>query len=257
MKNLLLICGLLSCLNQPLIDQRRETAAEKLKRDLLGTWDCVTAPEVPKSVRHTKLVAPGRFTWVTFDSEKQEILSVCGGTWALEGDKYTESCEFASDTHQHLRGKTFTYDVTVTPEKWDLKGVPGTEINVDEVWNRMKPDDSQKANTEPRGKELLGTWESTIEGAPKALQFFKYLTPTHWTWVVFDRENKMVLGAIGGTWALKHGEYVETVDFSTDNYARFRGNSNPYGFEVRGDQWFIRRGPDVEGAREKVWRRVK
>jgi hypothetical protein len=185
MKKPLLVCGLLPLLNQPIVDQGKQTGAEKLKRDLLGTWDGVMPPEVPKSIRHTKLVTPGRFTRVTFDGGKQQILSVSGGTWAFDGGDYTESIEFASDPHQHLRGKTLRYDVTVKPEKWDIKGVPGTEIDVDEIWNRLKPNDSQTANTEPHGREVLGTWESVLEGAPKALGFFKYVTPTHWTWVLF------------------------------------------------------------------------
>jgi hypothetical protein len=62
---------------------------------------------------------------------------------------------------------------------------------------------------------------------------------------------------MGGRWSVKDAKYVETVDFTTDNAAQARGRSNPYGFEVRDDTWFLRRGPELEGAREEVWTRVK
>ncbi len=257
MKTLLLLVCLLPLASESAVPQAKEAGAEKLKRDLLGTWDCVLSPEAPAGMRHQKLVTPGRFIWATFDTGSRQLLAVSGGTWALDGDNYVESCEFASDTHQHLRGKTYKYTVTVTPRKWDIKGVPGTDIDVDEVWNRLKPDGGDKAKAEVPGAELLGTWEGAIDPVSPAFRILKYVTATHWTWALFDRENKMVLAAMGGTWSLKGGKYVETVDFTTDNFAQLRGRSNHYGYEVRDNRWFIRRGPELKGAREEVWKRVK
>jgi hypothetical protein len=257
MKRLLVCFCFLPFPSETPVAQDRAEVANKLKRDLPGTWDSVLPPEAPRSARQYKLVTPGRYIWVAFDRDDHRILAVSGGTWALAGDNYRESCEYASDTHQHLRGKTFTYAVNVTAQKWDIKGVPGTRINVDEVWNRVQPADGQKANVERPAEELLGTWEGVADPDEPALRILKYITATHWAWALFDRENKMVVAAMGGPWFVKDGKYVETVAFTTDNFAQSRGNSNAYGFEVRDDRWFLKRGPELAGAREEVWKRVK
>src|SRR6185312_12921645 len=105
---------------------------------------------------------------------------------------------------QHVRGKTFAYGSDLVGDRWSIKIGAGGEIDVDEVWNRLQPTADQKKNTEARGRSVLGTWEGTIPGpAPKAATIIKHVTPTHWTWVIYDRENKMVLAALGGTWSLK------------------------------------------------------
>jgi hypothetical protein len=258
MKKLLCLICVLPLFHERALGQADDARADKLKRDVLGSWDCVLSPNAPGAIRHQKFVTPGRYIWVTFDRDNRRILAVSGGTWAVAGDIYAETSEFASDTHQHVRGKTYRYAVTVTPEKWVIKGVPGTEIDVDEVWNKLKPDDADKDKAGRPGAELLGTWEGSLgEGAPKAARILKYITPTHWTWAIFDRENKMVMQAMGGTWSLKDGKYEETVDFTTENGADARGRSNPFGFEVRDDRWILRRGPEQAGAREEVWTRLK
>jgi hypothetical protein len=75
--------------------------------------------------------------------------------------------------------------------------------------------------------------------------------------VIYDRENKMIMAAMGGPWSLKGDKYEETVAFTTDNVAQARGNSNAFGFQVDADRWLIKREPGVEGAAEEVWKRVK
>ena len=32
-------------------------------------------------------------------------------------------CEFASDTHQHLRGKTVAFTINLVGDKWDHEGL--------------------------------------------------------------------------------------------------------------------------------------
>jgi hypothetical protein len=230
--------------------------AEKAKRDLLGTWDCLLPDEAPGEVRHQKLITPGRYIWVTFDKDQRQVLALAGGTWALDGPHYAESCEFASNTHQHLRGKRHRFECIVKDLKWGHKSAPGTEIQVDEVWNKVDEEDRDPAGPKRPGAELQGAWEGPSFQQSPALRILKYVTFGHWSWVIFDRENKMVLAAMGGTWLVRDGKYEETVQFATDNCAQMRGHSYSYGFEVRDAKWLLRRGPELEGAREEVWRRA-
>ena len=212
---------------------------------------------MPPQYSHTKLVTPTRFTWVTYDREKEQILAVAGGTWTFQNGKYREVCDFASESHQHLRGESHTFTIALAEDKWDIK-LDGADIRVGQAWNRLKPREGQTKNTEKPGQELIGAWERGLgPNAPNSARIVKYITPTHWTWVIYDTENKGVVAAMGGPWALKGDRYVETVAFTTDNSRGARGSTNPYGFEVDGDRWVIKRGPGVPGAAEEEWTRAK
>ena len=67
------------------------------------------------------------------------------------------------------------------------------------------PFDAKRLN-----RELPGTWENVSQaGRPQEIQFIKHVTPTHFTWVVYDREKHAILAVTGGTWSLKDGKYEE------------------------------------------------
>jgi len=258
MRKLLALSCIALLVTQTVLGRDQKHNPEQLKPDLLGTWDCVMAPAVPDSVRHIKHVTPTHYTWVTYDATNGRILATSGGTCSVKGDQYDEVCEFSSDTHRHLRAKTYGYKLKIKDDKWDLQGMPDSDIDVDEVWNRVKLAEGQKANTEQVGRALLGTWESVMPPeAPKAMRTVKHVTRTHWTWVAYDRDNKMVLSAAGGTWSLKGGKYVEACEFTTDNFPQARGKSFAYGFKIDDDQWTIIRGPEFENQVDETWKRVK
>jgi hypothetical protein len=259
-QNVLAVLALLGIIGPPAADNPsgRSTDADRLKGALQGTWECTLPANAPRQIKHIKHVTASHYTWVTYDSERIQILATSGGTWTVKDGKYEETCEFATDTHQHLRGKTFRYGVELKEDRWALKIGPGGEIDVDEVWNRIQPTEGQKLNAEPRGRSLLGTWEGTVgEPAPKSARIVKHVSPTHWTWVIYDRENKMVFAAMGGTWMFNGDRYEETVDYSTENVPDARGKSFAYDFKVEGDVWSIRRGPQFDVRADETWKRVK
>jgi hypothetical protein len=66
------------------------------------------------------------------------VYASAGGTWKLEGDKYTEKVEFATPSHEHLRGKEVVLDVVVKGDKFHQHGVLDTGFVIDEDWIRKK-----------------------------------------------------------------------------------------------------------------------
>jgi hypothetical protein len=257
MRNRLTFVCLSLLVTQTALGDDPKPNVDQLKRELQGTWECVSFVDAPKEIMHIKHITPTRYTWVTYDRLANAILATSGGTWSFKDGHYVEACEFASDTHQHLRGKTFTFTINVARDKWDLKGVPGIDFEVDEVWSRLKAGEGQKANMERPGQQLLGSWESLSPQASKAARTVKHVTPTHWTWIAYDHENKMVLAGAGGTWSIKGGKYEEAVEFTTDNFPQARGKSPAYGFKVDGDLWTLKRGPEFEIQTDETWRRAK
>jgi hypothetical protein len=232
--------------------------ATRLNRELPSTWQNTSQQDLPKEGRFIKHVTPTHFTWVLYDREKKAIQGVTGGTWSLKDGKYEESIEFATDNVQQLRGKTFRFTHNVGGDKWDLKSEPDSGIDVDEAWMRLKPGDDQKKNIGEAGGQLLGTWDKVFgPGAPQATRMVKHVTPTHWTWVVYDRENRRVTDAAGGTWSLRDGEYVEDCEFCTENFPQLRGGSYPFQFRIDGDRWVLKGGPDRAIRDDETWTRLK
>ena len=61
-------------------------------------------------------------------------------------------------------------------------------------------------------RELPSTWENVSQAdMPKEIQFIKHVTPTHSTWVVYDRE-KNAITAVDGRDLVPQGRQVRGVD---------------------------------------------
>lgn len=232
--------------------------AKRINRELPSTWESHSLVGVPKQISHIKLVTPTHFTWVTYDRDRQAVLATAGGAWSFRDGHYVEFCDFASNSHQHLRGKTLTFTIDLVGDRWGIKGVPGSEIEVDDIWMRIAREGHQEKNTGEFGRQLLGTWENTrIPGARKATRMVKQITPTHWIWVIYDRENRMVAAAAGGTWSLRDGKYVEDCAFATENVRHLRGGASPLEIRIDGDRWIVKGGVDLASREDQTWMRLK
>jgi hypothetical protein len=85
-----------------------------------------------------KLVVGGRFIWTT--SKDGKIEYAAGGKYTVEGDKYTESIEFAHD-RDFLVGKEAKFTWKLDGDKWYHKGTLKTDqgdVQIDELWERVK-----------------------------------------------------------------------------------------------------------------------
>jgi hypothetical protein len=231
--------------------------AKRLKSELPSTWENAARQDLPKELQFIKHITPTHFTWLVYGRDKDAILSITGGVWSLKDGHYEESIEYASDDVQQLRGKTFPFTIKLVEDRWDHKSLPDGELDVEEVWTRLKRGNQQEKNTGEPGRHLLGTWEKVIEpGTPKAIRMVKHVTPTHWTWALYDRENRRVLAACGGTWSLRDGEYVEDCEFSTDNFPQPRGKSNAFEFRIEGDRWILKGGGKRVIRDDETWTRL-
>jgi hypothetical protein len=105
---------------------------------LVGTWEHVSA-QLPDGYRHIKHITPTHWTWVVYHRDTMVAVGVAGGTWSLEGDRYKERIEFATESNKDLRGKEFAFTLKLEGDSWFLKSVPDSELQVDETWKRVGP----------------------------------------------------------------------------------------------------------------------
>lgn len=108
-----------------------------MKKGHVGSWEN-TSPKLPAQFKDIKHITPTHYTWVTYDAKTVVALATSGGTWRLEGLAYTEKCEFVSPGYEHLKGNEYTFLIKFEGNELSIKSGPGSNIDIDEVWRRMK-----------------------------------------------------------------------------------------------------------------------
>ncbi len=96
--------------------------------------------KLPESVQMTKYVTGGRYVWTVVRDGR--VLSAAGGTYAVDGDKYTENVEYIHGQGQApMVGKSFEFTWKIDGNTWHHKGVikiNNQDFNIDEKWERCK-----------------------------------------------------------------------------------------------------------------------
>jgi hypothetical protein len=113
------------------------------------------------------------------------------------------------------------------------------------------------AQAERRTEErLVGTWERISPKVPDQYRHIKHVTPTHWTWVFYERAEMSVVGAAGGTWSLQGDTYKEQIEFADDSSKSLRGRNFSFTSKLDGDEWSIKSLAGSDLQVDEVWKRV-
>lgn len=137
------------------------------------------------------------------------------------------------------------------------------------------------AEKETPPSSLVGTWElvsyiSDSSGGkewidhPSYILYQKHLTPTHFTWFSYDKNNKQLLGMGGGTYTYDGKKYVESIEFFLPATSSILGQNINFTAEFEGGMWhhtgYVKNNEfDVETAEvvevdssriEEKWRKV-
>ncbi len=130
-------------------------------------------------------------------------------------------------------------------------------------------------------KSLVGTWElvsyiSDSSGGqewkkqPSNILYQKHLTPTHFTWVSYQKDNDQVAGMGGGTYTYDGEHYVESIEFFLPATSSILGQNINFEADFVDGQWhhtgYVKNFEfDVESAEtmvtdsskiEEMWRKV-
>jgi len=107
----------------------------QLAKDLIGTWVLVgSADEIAGS--RLKLLTGGYWTITEADPNTGLTIYHHGGTYTLEGDKYTETVEYANPSTSNLIGQSFQFAIKIDGDTLTQTGIgnPWTE-----KWKRAVP----------------------------------------------------------------------------------------------------------------------
>jgi len=96
---------------------------------------------------------------------------------------------------------------------------------------------------------LEGTWqlikeihhiygETEWEDTPENLIYMKHITPTHFTWVSYDKSTETLIGTGGGTYTFDGDKYTEYIDFFYPAGSNELGQAIPFTVGMEEGQWF-------------------
>lgn len=109
---------------------------------------------------------------------------------------------------------------------------------------------------------LVGTWKlvSAKWGQreikiPEEITRLKHVTPTHFTWVVYDKDGK-VMTILGGRYVVQGDVYEETPEYGTGMDA-LRGKVQTFNWKVDGNKWHHNGKLSSGLTIEEVWERVE
>lgn len=96
---------------------------------------------------------------------------------------------------------------------------------------------------------LIGTWDLVSFIAPDdttqqwrdhgdSILYQKHLTPTHFTWIMYDTKNDQMIGMGGGNYSQQEHLYIENIDFFHPPASSELGQSIPFEVRFEGDKWY-------------------
>jgi len=143
-----------------------QPAGSQLGKDLIGTWVWAGTPgevgEAPAAGGRRKVVTENKWSLTQTDAKTGATNFHHGGTWALKGDEYAETVEYANANTSNLINRTFKFNVKVEGDTLTLIGL-GNPWK--EVWKRAKSEALKplKSDSIPQGK-----WRGKESGAEGA-----------------------------------------------------------------------------------------
>ncbi len=124
-------------------DPSPEKPAEpsKLAKDLIGTWVLVGTPDkiadAPKSGGRLKFFTGKNWCITQADPDTGAVIFHHGGTYALSGDSYTETIDYATESTAFLIKKTFKFKIKIDGDTYTQTAV-SPDNSFTEVWKRAK-----------------------------------------------------------------------------------------------------------------------
>ena len=219
------------------------------KNQQTGEWISAAS-----NVIYEKYISPTHFCWVNYNTDQDTLLGTGGGTYVYDTESatYTEDIRFFLPAGSQLLGQAIPFEVKFEDGKWYHTGYakvfefdPDTGENVvtdsskiEEIWERTDAPVSQDG--------LIGTWEmESYRGAgdsirsdyPEFVNYVKLVTPTHFVWVHYLREQDQVLAEGGGTYSYDGETYTETLNFVYPSGSGQIGTVLPFNCKIEGDTW--------------------
>ncbi len=109
-------------------------------------------------------------------------------------------------------------------------------------------------------KDIIGIWVLVGTGTPGELgkhpaagERLKFRTERHYVITQANPNTGVIIYHLGGTYTLKGDEYIEEVEYATENIARFIGRVRKFKIEVEGDTYTE---IGIDNPFTEIWKRA-
>lgn len=130
----------------------------------------------------------------------------------------------------------------------------GCHVPAEEKVARLSSEPSQLS------KDILGIWVLVGTGTPDELgkhpaagERLKFRTERHYAITQANPDTGVIIYHLGGTYTLNGDEYVEKVEYATENIARFIGRARKFKIIVEGDTYTE---IGIENPFTEIWKRA-
>jgi len=202
----------------------------------------------PESVIYQKYITPDHFTWISYETDNNNLVGMGGGTYDLVGQVYTEKIKFFLPPGSNELGQSIPFKAEFKDGKWYHTGyakvmefdaekaenVIVDSSKIEEIWVKVENDPVSKP-------EIHGTWElisyqdeETDQWMeyPNFVRYIKLITPTHFVWVKYNSEGDEVLQAGAGPYDFRNGKYFENIRMIYKGDLGLVGTSVPFEFNL-------------------------
>jgi len=219
---------------------------------------------------YNKYLTGTHFVWACYDSAKDQVLGMAGGTYNTDHGNYTETYEFYLPLGSKKIGQTQVYAIHVVDDRWTQEGfemnynfdpdfgavIASDSILSQQVWTRLN-------KHEDNDDQLIGTWvlekyrteeDSSWQYYPSFVRYIKLITPSHFFWIKYNGEDDEVMAGGGGPYAFKKDNfnlYQERIEQFYPHDSKQVGTEINFQLLLEDNKWYhlgyvtrVERGPN-------------
>lgn len=171
-----------------------------------------------------------------------------GGSYSLQGQQYREVLDFHTEDSTLVR-QPQAYAYRLEDDRLIVEG-----DNSSRTFSRIDSGDSPLSGAWRFGTRIDEEGNPGERRGDGPRQTVKILSGERFQWAAFNYETKQFSGTGGGTYALKNGRYIETIEFFSRDDSRV-GLSLDFSYEVKGDDWYHIGKSSTGNPVREIWER--
>ena len=194
------------------------------------------------------------FAWLYYDSGKDRMIGMAGGTYSIQENQYVEVIDYYLPSGSNKLGRQIEYSYELDQEDWLCNGfdkiydfdprgggiVPIDSTFLEQRWSRIIP--------QAKNDQLLhGTWalrkyrsetDSVWQTYPGFVGYLKLITPSHFFWIKYNSQYDEVMASGSGPYTYSGGSfYHERIESFYPHDSYLVGTEITFGLAMEGEAW--------------------
>jgi len=217
-------------------------------QNLIGAWESHSTTADGDIVKLVLIITDNYYSKTTYNTSTNAFMSTSGGSWELEGNRFTKRIEFNSENPETV-GTAITSIVRITDSEI---------VFLDDHLKVKRIDDGTPG-------ALQGAWlmsgrtidgETQIRNTNTPRKTMKILSGTRFQWIAYNTETKQFMATGGGTYTTVDGKYTESIEFFSRDSSRV-GLELEFNYNLKNDHWhhtgFSTKGNPID----EIWSKRK